>query len=81
MNDLVFFNQWSGGILRSSTLVLLTTSSQSLILNITLTDPQYDAASSSVVFTMIAEEPLRAAFLKKNLSACLLLIEAEEQGF
>ena len=81
MNDLVFFNQWSTGIIRPSALVLLTNSPQNLVLNITLVDPKYDPASGSAVFTMIAEEPLRAEFLKKPLSPCLLLIEAEEQGF
>ncbi len=81
MNDLVFFNQWSGGIVRSSALILLKQNSQDLTLNIELVDPQYDAASSSVTFTMTAKEPLRAEFLKKPLNSCLLLIEAEEQGF
>lgn len=81
MNDLVFFNQWSGGIVRSAALVLLKPNSQDLILNIELVDPQYDAASSSVTFTITAKEPLRTEFLKTPMNSCLLLIEAEEQDF
>lgn len=81
MNDLVFFNQWSGGIIRSCALVLLKENSQDLTLNIELVDPQYDPASSSVTFIMRAQEPLRTEFLKNPMSSCLLLIEAEEQGF
>ncbi|MBM3191088.1 MAG: hypothetical protein FJZ63_00340 [Chlamydiae bacterium] len=77
MNNLVFVNQWSQGILRPAALMLFASDAT---VDLLLTDPSYNVAQASLSFTATPQEPLREEFLKPTPS-CLLLIEAQEEGF